>query len=194
MLHRYWIKQSRSCNKFRIWDQLDLWISWVWVVLPLWTQSVMARVAWWLRRSRCAQQNRTRVHIREHLLRSLLWRAAAPLSDLIALLLLLRLVVVWGNNKVQPSIIQPDQRGLSVVIDKSSRNNRLLELCPGTAGFGWGFALIFGLNKKELWDQGCGVVCSLPSSLKIQPDLKGTLLYMSLLSPKLCVEDFSPLL
>jgi len=35
------------------------------------------------------------------------------------------------------------------VIDKSSRNNRLLELCPGTDGFGWGFAFIFGLSKKN---------------------------------------------
>lgn len=36
-----------------------------------------------------------------------------------------------------------------MVIDKSCWSNRLLELCPGTAGFGWGFALIFGPSKKS---------------------------------------------
>lgn len=65
------------------------------------------------------------------------------------MLLLLCLVVVSGNNKIKPSIIWPDQGGLSVVIDKSSWYNRLLELCPGTDGFGWGFAFVFGLSKKK---------------------------------------------
>lgn len=121
-----------------------------------------------------------------------LWRAAAPLSDLIPLLLL-RLVVVWGNNKVQPSIIRHDQRGLSVVIDKSSWNNRLLELCPGTAGFGCGFALIFGLNKKNCVIK---VAVLFAACLQTQKsDLKGYLtVYVSALPKTICSALFlSPL-
>lgn len=101
-----------------------------------------------LSHSHCTQLNHTRAHqgavIQESVLKgssSFVW------SDT---LLLLCLVVVWGNNKVKPSIIWPDQTGLSVVIDKSCWNNRLLELFPGTDGFGWGFAFIFGLSKKNI--------------------------------------------
>lgn len=80
-----------------------------------------------------------------------------------------------------------------MVIDKSSWDNRLLELCPGTAGFGWGFALIFGLNKKN-----CEIKVAVLFAACLQTqksDLKGHLtVYVSALSKTICSVLFlSPL-